>query len=455
MGTVSLPAARIAGPRSKRLLALAGDDRLVERIRAGDELAFEVAYERHSAAVLSFCRHMLRSREEAEDALQHTFASAYRAIGRDDREIRLKPWLFAIARNRCLSTLRARREDPAEEHEIPTSGLAEQVEQRHELRDFLRDLDDLPEQQREALLLAEVSGLAHREVADVIGCKPHKVKALVFRARSGLMERREARETPCAEIREQLANLSGGSLRRSGLHHHLRMCEGCRDYREQVKRQRRLLAAVLPVIPSAGLKESVLAAIGLGGGAASGGAGLAKLAIVGALAAGGTVAGDAVVTHQHRDDARSAPEVRRLDRAPSGGDARATLPVAAVAPATPAAPRAKPANERAGGRAAKRHAAHRRARAHRRAKARRHAAARAAPVARARVRSKRAKAIPPGQAKKTAAPKSKSVGHEKQAAKPAKPIPPARAKKVAARESKPPKEPQPANLGKGAEKHAK
>jgi RNA polymerase sigma factor (sigma-70 family) len=312
MGTVSLPAARIGVPRSKRLLALASDERLVERIRGGDELAFEVAFERHSAAILSFCRHMLRSREEAEDALQHTFASAYSAIRRDDREVRLKPWLFAIARNRCVSMLRAHREQPDHEHEVPTAGLAEQVEHRAELRDLLHDLDDLPEEQREALLLAEVSGLAHAEVAEVIGCKPHRVKALVFRARSGLIERREARETPCAEVREQLANLRGGSLRRSGIAHHLRVCEGCRDYREQVKLQRRMLAAVLPVIPTPGLKESVLAAIGLGGGAASGGAGLAKLAVVGMLAAGGAAAGDAVVKHPD-----PVPRARDAQRAPA------------------------------------------------------------------------------------------------------------------------------------------
>ena len=65
--------------------------------------------------ILGFCRHMLGSREEAEDAVQQTFAAAYRDLLRDgEREITLKPWLFAIARNRCLSMLRARRERPAE-----------------------------------------------------------------------------------------------------------------------------------------------------------------------------------------------------------------------------------------------------------------------------------------------------------------------------------------------------
>jgi RNA polymerase sigma factor (sigma-70 family) len=349
MRTLTLPVARI-GPRSKRLLALAHDERLVDQIRRGDELAFEVAFERHSPAILSFCRHMLGSREEAEDAVQQAFASAYHDLGRDDRAINLKPWLFAIARNRCLSMLRARREHTAGEREIATAGLAEQVERRGELRDLLHDLDDLPEQQRAALLLSEVSGLAHAEIADVLGCQAHKVKALVFRARSGLIERRDARETPCEEIREQLANLRGGSLRRAGLRHHLRVCPGCTEYRAQLKRQRRMLAAVLPVIPSVGLKESVLGAIGLGGGSAAGGgllgglgvaasgqagtAGMAKLAMVGVLAAGGTVAGDAVVKHSGADPSARAPVVRNIEgpRLAGGGSTAGARTDAAQVP---------------------------------------------------------------------------------------------------------------------------
>src|SRR5215208_2024793 len=114
--------ARRRGPMgSKRLLALAGDERLVDQIRRGNELAFEVAFERHGAGILAFCRHMLGSLEEAEDAVQHTFAAAYRDLQRSgERSIALKPWLFTIARNRCLSVLRAGREDPLEVGEVAT-----------------------------------------------------------------------------------------------------------------------------------------------------------------------------------------------------------------------------------------------------------------------------------------------------------------------------------------------
>ncbi|HEX6653783.1 MAG TPA: RNA polymerase sigma factor, partial [Thermoleophilaceae bacterium] len=322
--------------RSKRLLALARDERLVDQIRRGNELAFEVAFERHGTGILAFCRHMLGSREEAEDAVQHTFAAAYRDLQRSgERSIALKAWLYTIARNRCVSVLRARREQATDLHELPTAGLSEQVEQRAELRELLADVRELPEDQRAALLLAEAAGLSHAEVAEVLGCEVASVKGIVFRARSSLIERRAARETPCHEIREQLATLRGGSLRRNELRHHLRQCPGCSAYRDQVRRQRQMLAVALPVAPSLGLKSSVMGAAGLTGGAAAGaGAGgglalgsaaLAKVAVVGVLAGGSVVAGEIAVEQALQSDGP-------VQQAPAADRARSTTPPPLVAP---------------------------------------------------------------------------------------------------------------------------
>jgi RNA polymerase sigma factor (sigma-70 family) len=308
-------------PGSKRLLSLASDDRLVDQIRRGNEAAFEVAFERHGTGILAFCRHMLGSREEAEDAVQHTFAAAFKDLQGDDRrQIVLRAWLYTIARNRCVSILRARREQAAELHEVPTEGLSEQVEQRAELRELLADVRQLPEEQRAALLLAEAAGLSHAEIAAVLGCETGSVKGLVFRARTALIERRDARETPCVEIREQLATLRGGALRRNELRHHLRSCPGCSAYRDEVRRQRELLGAALPVIPSLGLKSSVLGAAGLTGSAAVGGvsagglalgsAAVAKVAIVGVLAGGSLVAGEVAIEQASQQDAAQMTPAR-------------------------------------------------------------------------------------------------------------------------------------------------
>jgi RNA polymerase sigma factor (sigma-70 family) len=362
MRAAAIPARLPAAPfRTKRLLALAGDDKLVEHIRLGNDAAFQVAFERHGAAILAFCRHMLGSREEAEDVVQHTFAAAFRDLQRDgERPLALKPWLYSIARNRCVSVLRSRRERPTEQPERLTAGLAEEVERREELRDLLCDLRELPEDQRAALLLSEAGGLSHGDIATVLGCEAARVKALVFRARSGLIERRAARETPCVEIREQLANLRGGSLRRGQLRHHLRHCAGCRAYREQVKQQRQMLAAVLPVVPSLGLKSSVLAAVGLGGGSAGGGlaaglgaagsaslgsGALAKVALVGVLAGGGAVAGKSAIEETGRPrDTRPPAPAQVVERPPAATSDR--LPAVRHTPSS-RAPEAEPRRRRA------------------------------------------------------------------------------------------------------------
>jgi RNA polymerase sigma factor (sigma-70 family) len=276
----------------RQVLKAFGDDRLVEQIRRGNEAAFEVVYERHHRGILSFCRHMLSSQEEAEDAVQHTFVAAYYDLRSSDKEIKLKPWLYTIARNRCLSVLRARREQPSEIDDIPTTGLSEAVQQRDELRRMLADVQRLPVEQRAALVLSELGDLSHADIAGVLGVPTLKVKSLVFQARSSLIESREARETSCEEIREQLATLRGGALRRGHLKKHLADCPGCRDFREEVRRQRTAMAAILPVVPSAGLKGTIMAAIG-GGGAAGGGA--AGLGAGTAAVAGGSAGGSAGV----------------------------------------------------------------------------------------------------------------------------------------------------------------
>jgi RNA polymerase sigma factor (sigma-70 family) len=340
---------------SKRLLALASDERLVAQIRRGSDVAFDVAFERYGPGILAFCRHMLGSREEAEDAVQHVFASAYRDLLRDDRRIRLKPWLYTIARNRCLSMLRMHRDELGRDLEAPTLGLAEQVERQVELRELLRDLRDLPEEQRAALLLSEVGDLSHAEVAGVLRCGVQKVKALVYRARSGLIKRRDARETPCAEIREQLASLRGGSLKRSGLRHHVRQCPGCQEFQALVKHQRGMLKAVLPVMQGLTLKSSLPAGVAAPG--ALSGTTLATVAIVGVIAGGGAAVEVGIAGGSSETPARSDAAVR----APAPEWARARPAVARVgAQGAPSARSAEPGSPggpavaRTGGRIAER-----------------------------------------------------------------------------------------------------
>ena len=225
------------------MIATNEDNQLVGAIRGGDVDAFEALYDRYNRKLFSLSLQMLRDHGEAEDALQQTFLDAYNAIRASDAELALGPWLYKIARNECLSRIRARRDTSALHAEPAGRSLAAQAEQREELGEVLRDLKRLPEEQSTALTLSALSDLSHAEIGEILGCEPSKVKSLVFRAHRALAASREARATSCAEVRELLDRLSGGSLRRIEIRDHLRDCDGCREYREQLRADRVSVAA--------------------------------------------------------------------------------------------------------------------------------------------------------------------------------------------------------------------
>jgi RNA polymerase sigma factor (sigma-70 family) len=287
------------------------DEELIAGVRAGVPVAFEEIYDRYAPGILAFCAHMLASRDAAEDALQLTFVAAYRALRDGENSIVLRPWLYTIARNRCLSELRARRDaigvDELADRPV-FEGLADQVQRREDLREMLDDLRRLPADQRAALVLFELGDHPQKEIASVLGVRTEKVKALVFQARQALVRGRQARQHPCGDIREQLATMEGRVPARSLLRAHIERCPGCQSFEYEVRHQRAALALILPVALAGELKASVLgsvlhgggavaAACGGGGGAiAAGGGGSAAAAGAcggGAVAGGATAAGGA------------------------------------------------------------------------------------------------------------------------------------------------------------------
>jgi RNA polymerase sigma factor (sigma-70 family) len=286
---------RVRRPAVQRPGFSADDERLVTRVRDGDDTAFEAIYDRYAAGLLAFCRHMLTSRDDAEDALQHSLAAAYRMLRASDREVELRPWLYTIARNRCLSVLRARRKDISLEAAPEPRSIADEVvdlvQRRSDLRDLVEDLRQLPGDQRAALVMFELGGLPHDEIATVLDVRRDKVKALVFQAREGLIRARHARETPCIEMRRQLATVAGGIPKRGTLRRHVDRCPSCALFEAEVGRQRAGLALILPVAPTLGLKAMVLSSVFSRGGAiAGGGAGAGGGAAVLGAGGGGAVA---------------------------------------------------------------------------------------------------------------------------------------------------------------------
>ena len=92
-------------------------------------------------------------------------AKAFAALQTEKRDIDLKPWLFRIAHNEAISILRRRRET-AELADVPElSPMEDRVLEREELRALQLDLADLPDRQRAALVLRELNGLSHAEIA--------------------------------------------------------------------------------------------------------------------------------------------------------------------------------------------------------------------------------------------------------------------------------------------------
>jgi RNA polymerase sigma factor (sigma-70 family) len=223
------PATRRSSPR----LAGLGDEALACRAHAGEVAAFEALHARHRAPLLAFCRHLLGNREDGEDALQQAFLRTHQALERRPPPDAVRPWLFAIARNRCLTMLAARRDaaTAGEQPEPSRDCLAEDVRRRSELRELVADLAALPADQRHALVQSELGGLSHAEIAAAIGCPTGKVRALVYQARATLIAERTARLEPCDAIRDLLDAGRGGALRGAVLRRHLRGCAPCRAYR--------------------------------------------------------------------------------------------------------------------------------------------------------------------------------------------------------------------------------
>src|SRR5437764_3829349 len=200
------------------LLRLQSDERLVVLVRRGNAGAFEVLVARYEARLLAFCRHLLASREDAEDVLQEVMAAAFNAIVADDRPINVRPWLYRIARNRSLNHLRRIQAIGVDSMDIHLSDngatTADKVHDREQFRLLVGDIQDLTETQRTALVLREMDALSYDQIAEAMETTVPGVKSLLVRARISLAEASEARLLSCEEVRIELAEVAEGLRRR-------------------------------------------------------------------------------------------------------------------------------------------------------------------------------------------------------------------------------------------------
>ena len=287
--------------RRSPLLKLQGDEKLIAMARSGNSGAFETIVDRYQSRLLGFCRQMLRSTEDAEDVLQEVFVNSYRAMLADNREINLRPWLYRIARNRCLNHLRKPTADAQESMDavpmVEAATTHERVHNREEFRQLIADVNKLPETQRSALLLREMDAMSYEEIAQAMETTVPSVKSLLVRARISLAEASQARLLTCGEVRLELAEAAEGLSKVSGpIRRHVRECEDCAEFRDQVRSDAKVLAALVPVGPMVALKAFLGSKLGIGGAgagssAAGAGAGAGAMGAGGAVVTGGAASG--------------------------------------------------------------------------------------------------------------------------------------------------------------------
>ena len=342
------------------LLRLRSDEQLVALFRAGSEDAFGVIHDRYRQRLFAYVRQMLsaHSRQDAEDVLQDVFVRAFGALRADERDINVRAWLYRVAHNRCIDYLRRPVPPPADVYDVSRTPLhdpLEDAQRREDLRRLVADVGRLPDQQRSALLMREIDGMSYADLAAALDVTVPAVKSLLVRARIGLVEAAEARNTNCEEIRGDLMGAYDRGVKASGrARKHMRECSGCREYRTALRSVQRSFAALTPGVAGPIALLAKLFGIG-GGGAAAGGAaatGGGGALAGGAAAAGGTVtackvaavvctamvtAGGAVEVKRLAAHAPSSPQRSAQVAAPASSKqlaGRAALPsAAATAPA--------------------------------------------------------------------------------------------------------------------------
>ncbi len=309
------------------------------RAARGDAAAFAVVYEDFQPALYRYCRSILRDDHDAQDALQSTMLRAFAALRHEERDFELRPWLFRIAHNEAISILRRRR--PTSELDENAGGdddaTPDQVSMRADLRALQDDLDELPERQRAALVLRELNGLSHQEIASVLEITPGLAKQAIFQGRTALMQAREGREMACGDIRRAMSDNDGRVLRGGRLRGHLRACTDCQRFREELRERPRALAQLVPPLAVPHGAALIAQLLGAGGTASAGGA--AAVSGLSAASAGSAVAAKVIAVVVVAATAAGGATVMRDEGPPA-----APQPVATErsAPKPAADPPAKP-----------------------------------------------------------------------------------------------------------------
>ena len=164
------------------------DRRLVNLVRDGYDAAFEEIVRRYRRSLDRFAAGIVGGR--SEDVTQDAFSKALLALRGSEAEIELRPWLYRIVRNTALNDLRDRALGAEELSESLPGGrsAAAEAETREELTDLMERLRALPEPQRAAIVMRELEGLSHEEIAAALGVSGGAARQAIYRARAALRD---------------------------------------------------------------------------------------------------------------------------------------------------------------------------------------------------------------------------------------------------------------------------
>ena len=193
------------------LLRTQADDRLVDLARSGSEPAFEAMVARYRRPILRYCTRLV-GEQRAEEAVQETFVRAYGALMRGEQVRTLKPWLYRIAHNAALNTVRARPLPVVDlDERLESPDTTELTAERHEgLRHVFSAVQALPLRQRDAIVQRELEGRSYDEIATALGVSHGAVRQLLNRARTSLRAGAAAIAAPFVELAAGLGAGGGG-----------------------------------------------------------------------------------------------------------------------------------------------------------------------------------------------------------------------------------------------------
>jgi len=235
------------------------DAEIVAAIVFGDPDGLAEAYDRYAVPLYAYCCSMLREPADAADAVQDTFLIAAAKLRALRDPSKLRPWLYAVARNECLRRLRAghatARLEEAADVPAESAGVGSEAE-RAELQELVRGaIDGLNPGERDVIELSLRHELEGEDLADVLGVSRNHAHALLSRARSqlerclgALIVARTGRQT-CPALDSMLAGWDGQMtvLMRKRISRHIEQCETCGD-RKRRELTPALFAGVAPLV---------------------------------------------------------------------------------------------------------------------------------------------------------------------------------------------------------------